>query len=156
MLFRLALPFFLNRLGMKVTLLLGMLAWAVRYVLFAFGNAGDLALFCLPASPCTVPATISSSSPGRSTPIPGRASGTELRAGPHNAGDLRGRDVDWFSDRRPVTDMHTAAGLHDWPRIWLFPAVIAALISVLFLFSFRNVVVAYERPRRLTPPSSRI
>ena len=45
-----------------------------------------------------------------------------------------------------VTDMHTAAGLHDWPRIWLFPAVIAALISVLFLFSFRNVVVAYERP----------
>ena len=42
--------------------------------------------------------------------------------------------------------MHTAAGLHDWPRIWLFPAVIAALISVLFLFSFRNVVVAYERP----------
>ena len=43
----LALPFFLNRLGMKVTLLLGMLAWAVRYVLFAFGNAGDLALFLL-------------------------------------------------------------------------------------------------------------
>ena len=36
------MPFFLKRFGIKLTLLLGMLAWAVRYALFAYGNAGEL------------------------------------------------------------------------------------------------------------------
>ena len=36
--FMLLIPWFLLRAGMKLTLLLGMLAWAVRYVLFAYGN----------------------------------------------------------------------------------------------------------------------
>ena len=37
----LLIPVFLKRLGMKTTLLVGMFAWAVRYVLFAFGDSGD-------------------------------------------------------------------------------------------------------------------
>jgi nucleoside transporter len=37
-LFMLAIPLFLLRFGMKGTLLVGMLAWAVRYILFAFGS----------------------------------------------------------------------------------------------------------------------
>ncbi|HSR52617.1 MAG TPA: nucleoside permease [Acidobacteriota bacterium] len=36
--FMLVMPFFFRRLGVKYMLLVGMLAWAVRYVLFAFGN----------------------------------------------------------------------------------------------------------------------
>ena len=37
-LFMLVMPFFFVRLGVKKMLLIGMLAWTVRYLLFAFGN----------------------------------------------------------------------------------------------------------------------
>ncbi len=46
-LFLLLLPLFFNRFGFKKTILVGMLAWAVRYVLFAYGNAGDLTFMLL-------------------------------------------------------------------------------------------------------------
>src|SRR5207302_945809 len=41
--FMLLVPVFLKTFGMKTTLQLGMLAWACRYVLFALGNAHELA-----------------------------------------------------------------------------------------------------------------
>jgi MFS family permease len=40
--FMLLMPFFFARLGVKYMLLVGMAAWTARYVLFAYGNAGDL------------------------------------------------------------------------------------------------------------------
>src|SRR6516165_11638647 len=46
-LFMLAIPLFLRSFGMKTTLLIGMLAWACRYVLFAFGNAGEFAFMLI-------------------------------------------------------------------------------------------------------------
>ena len=41
-LFLLLMPFLLVRLGVKITLAIGMAAWALRYVFFAFGDAGSL------------------------------------------------------------------------------------------------------------------
>ena len=41
-LFLLVMPLMLRKLGVKRTLLIGMLAWALRYALFAFGDAGSL------------------------------------------------------------------------------------------------------------------
>ena len=146
-LFMLALPFFLNRLGMKVTLLLGMLAWAVRYVLFAFGDAGDLALFLL--------AGIALHGACYDFFFVAGQIYTDSRAGERYRSSAQGLItlatygvgmLIGFQIAGAVTDMHAGAGPHDWPRIWLFPAGIAALISVLFLFSFRNVVITYERP----------
>src|SRR5690606_17026497 len=40
--FLLLLPLFFKKFGFKTTILVGMLAWALRYVLFAYGNAGEL------------------------------------------------------------------------------------------------------------------
>lgn len=40
-LFMLALPVFFSRFGIKKTLIVAMLAWAVRYVFFAYGDANE-------------------------------------------------------------------------------------------------------------------
>jgi nucleoside transporter len=46
-LFLLLLPVFFTRFGFKKTILVGMLAWAVRYALFAYGNAGELSFMLI-------------------------------------------------------------------------------------------------------------
>lgn len=40
--FLLLLPVFFSRFGFKKTIMVGMFAWALRYVLFAYGNAGEM------------------------------------------------------------------------------------------------------------------
>ncbi len=46
-LFLLLLPVFFKKYGFKKTILVGMLAWAVRYALFAYGNAGSLSFMLI-------------------------------------------------------------------------------------------------------------
>ena len=66
--FMLVMPLFFARLGVKKMLLIGMAAWMVRYVLFAYGVRTAPSCGCsTSASSCTASATTSSSSPARST-----------------------------------------------------------------------------------------
>ena len=46
-LFLLMLPVFFKKFGFKKTILAGMFAWALRYALFAYGNAGDLSFMLI-------------------------------------------------------------------------------------------------------------
>jgi len=46
-LFLLMLPVFFKKFGFKKTILAGMLAWALRYALFAYGNASDLSFMLI-------------------------------------------------------------------------------------------------------------
>ena len=41
-LFLLSLPFFFKKYGFKKTILVGMFAWLIRYMFFAYGDAGEL------------------------------------------------------------------------------------------------------------------
>src|SRR5690606_19666773 len=45
--FLLLLPVLFVRFGFKKTIIIGMLAWVVRYLLFAYGNAGDLSFMLI-------------------------------------------------------------------------------------------------------------
>jgi nucleoside transporter len=146
-LFMLAVPFFLKRVGIKGTLLAGMAAWAVRYALFAVGDAGGLAallmLGILLHGACydfffVVGQIYTDSQAGESY----RSSAQGLiTLATYGLGMLIG-----FTVAGDVVDLYASAGIHDWPAIWVVPAAIAAAIFLLFALLFRNATVAYRRP----------
>jgi len=146
-LFMLLIPVFLNRFGMKTTLLVGMLAWAVRYTLFAFGNAGDLVSLLLIGialhGVCYDFFFVSGQIYIDSKAGPQIKSAAQglITLATYGAGMLIGF---WAAGR--ITDLYvTGPGAHDWKSIWQFPAVFAAVIFVLFALAFRNENVRYEK-----------
>jgi nucleoside transporter len=138
-LFMLLIPVLLRRYGMKTTLLLGMLAWACRYLLFAFGDAGALAFMLILGialhGACYdfffVSGQIYTDS----------KAGAEHKAAAQGLITLATYGVGmlvgfWAAGR--IDDAYLANGAHDWHAIWLYPAAFAAVVSVLFAGSFRN------------------
>ena len=144
-LFMLALPVFLGRFGIKLTLLAGMLAWAVRYALFAFGNAGSLVYLLLIGialhGVCYdfffVSGQIYIDSKA-GVAIKSAAQGL-ITLATYGLGMLIG-----FSVAGRITDLYALPGAHDWSRIWLYPAAFAVLILVLFAALFRNETLRGE------------
>jgi len=144
-LFMLAIPVFLRTFGMKMTLLLGMLAWACRYLLFAFGNAAELAFMLIIGialhGVCYdfffVSGQIYTDSKA-GTQHKAAAQGL-ITLATYGLGMLIG-----FSAAGFIDDLYASDGRHDWRSIWLYPAAFAALVSVLFAVTFRNEKVAYD------------
>jgi len=144
----LAVPFFLNRLGMKLTLLIGMLAWTLRYVLFAFGNVDEAAFLLLIGIAlhgvcydfffvCGQIYTDSKAGERYKSSAQGM-----LTLATYGLGMLIG-----FHVAGVITDVYATGNLHDWHSIWLYPAAFAALIFVVFAVSFRNDTREYSDAR---------
>jgi nucleoside transporter len=136
-LFMLLIPAFLRRFGIKGTLLIGMAAWACRYLMFAFGNAHGLGFLLLIGIAlhgacydfffvCGQIYTDSKVGPQYKSAAQGLMTlatyGVGMLIGFWTAGRIGG----WYSD----------GAIHDWRAIWLYPAVFAAVILVLFAFVF--------------------
>jgi nucleoside transporter len=144
-LFMLLIPVFLHRFGMKTTLLVGMLAWAVRYALFAFGNAGDLVMLLLLGialhGVCYDFFFVSGQIYIDSKAGPHIKSAAQglITLATYGAGMLIGF---WAAGK--ITDHYATGAVHDWKSIWQFPAGFAAVIFVLFALSFMNENVRYE------------
>jgi len=148
-LFMLAIPVFLRTCGMKTTLLLGMLAWAARYLLFAFGDAHALAFMLILGialhGVCYdfffVSGQIYTDSKAG---VEHKAAAQGLiTLATYGAGMLVG-----FSAAGLIDDRYSAGGAHDWQSIWLYPAGFAALVAVLFAATFRNERIAYAGTQR--------
>ena len=143
-LFMLLIPLFLRSFGMKLTLLVGMLAWAARYVLFAFGNAHELAFLLLIGialhGVCYdfffVSGQIYTDSKAGSA-HKAAAQGL-ITLATYGLGMLVG-----FWAAGLIDDLYVSAGAHDWKAIWLYPAAFAAVVFTLFAAAFRNERVAY-------------
>jgi nucleoside transporter len=143
--FILLLPLFLRRYGMKATLLIGMLAWACRYALFAAGNAQQLEWMLLLGialhGPCYDFFFVSGQIYTDDRAGAERQSAAQglITLATYGLGMLIG-----FSAAGAITDEYRLPGtpLHNWVAIWMEPAVFAVAVALLFMFSFRNERVA--------------
>ena len=144
-LFMLLIPVFLRTFGMKITLLAGMLAWACRYLLFAFGNAQELAFMLILGialhGVCYDFFFVSGQiyTDSKAGAAHKAAAQGLITLATYGLGMLIG-----FSAAGFIDDRYAVGSGHDWRSIWLFPAAFAAAVFVLFAATFRNEKVAYH------------
>ncbi len=141
--FLVLIPFFFTRLGVKKMLLVGMGAWVLRYVLFAFGNNDSLVFMFYSGiilhGICFdfffVTGQIYTD---RAAPKALRASAQGfIHVATYGVGMLIGS---WLSGLIVDNYAYEANGamLHDWKTIWLLPAMMAALVMGLFIVCFKE------------------
>ncbi|HKG05448.1 MAG TPA: nucleoside permease, partial [Pedobacter sp.] len=138
-LFLLAIPVFFARYGFKKTILVGMLAWAVRYVLFAFGNADNLSFMLIIGialhGVCYdfffVSGQIYTDSKAGER-FKSSAQGM-ITLATYGVGMLIG-----FKVAGLITDMYKSGDVTDWKMIWLIPAGIAIAVFLLFTVFFAD------------------
>ncbi len=138
--FMLLLPWFLVRLGAKNILLIGMGAWATRYLLFANGNTGS-SVWMLYAGIMLHGICYDFFFVTGQIYVDQRA-GQKVRAAAQGFITLITQGVGYLIGSYVsghVVDAHAIpAGGHDWHAIWLFPAIGAAGILILFALLFRS------------------
>jgi len=139
-LFMLLLPVFFTRFGFKKTILVGMLAWVVRYALFAFGNASDLTFMLISGIALHgicydfffVSGQIYTDSKAGEK-YRSAAQGL-ITLATYGIGMLMGF---WIAGL--VTDAYKVSDTaHNWQMIWLIPAGIAGVVTLLFIGFFRE------------------
>ena len=145
-LFILAIPFLFNRIGVKKMVLIGMSAWLLRYICFAFGDMGPNVwmlytgiilhgvcydFFFVTGYMYTEKKSnerIKSASQGLFTFVT------------YGLGMFIGT---WFSGF--VTTYYTVNNEYQWRSIWMIPAYIAVAVLICFIFFFkekRNIEIA--------------
>ncbi|MET1005925.1 MAG: nucleoside permease [Propionibacteriaceae bacterium] len=138
-LFLLLLPFLLKRFGVKKTLAIGMAAWALRYICFAFGDAGSL--YWLLIVGLLLHGVCYDFFFVAGQIYTNRFAGDRFRSSAqglitlatYGIGILIGSLVSG-----PIVDSFATADSHDWRPIWIIPAVIAGVVLVVFLLLFRE------------------
>lgn len=135
--FMLLMPLFFVRLGVKKMLLLGMAAWAIRYVLFAYGNAGPMYWMlvvgivlhgiCYDFFFLTGNIYVDRNA----TPDIRAAAQGFLALVTWGVSGLIGT---WLSGL--IAERATVDGVRDWHYFWLWPAVAAGAVLVVFALTF--------------------
>ncbi|MCS7020154.1 MAG: nucleoside permease [Bernardetiaceae bacterium] len=137
--FMLLIPLAFARLGVKWMLMVGLIAWIVRFLGFAYGDAGAgewmFLIAILLHGICFdfffVTGQIYTDMQAGDT-IKSQAQGLISLAtygvGMYIGSLLSGK----------ITDLYTVNGMKDWTSIWLVPAGIAAVVLILFALVFRE------------------
>jgi nucleoside transporter len=139
MIFMFLMPFFFIRLGVKKMLLLGMIAWVLRYLLFGFGNAdanvwmlyGGILLHGICYDFFFVTGQIYTD----------QRAGEKIRSSAQGMITLATYGIGmligfWIAGI--VAENNTVENGFNWKNIWLIPAGIAAIVMLLFFVFFKN------------------
>jgi nucleoside transporter len=143
--FMLVMPFFFRKLGIKKMLLVGMAAWVVRFLMFAFGNIESMVFmfyigvalhgicydfFFVTGQIYTdkkAPKEIQASAQGFISLIT------------FGIGMLLGNTLAGFVVDNYVINLENAKTIaHNWQAIWIIPCCIAGAIFVLFALAFKD------------------
>ena len=146
-LFMLLLPVFFKKYGFKKTIIFGMLAWVIRYVLFAYGNAGEytfmlilgIALHGICYDFFFVSGQIYTDSKAGKK-IKSAAQGL-ITLATYGVGMLVGF---WIAGK--ISDSNLISqNNHDWQQIWMFPAIFAFVVLLIFAFFFKDEKITYNK-----------
>ena len=145
-LFMLLLPTFFIRFGFKKTILVGMMAWVVRYLLFAYGDIGEKAYMIIIGillhGICYDFFFVSGqiyTDFKAGEKVKSAAQGL-ITLATYGVGMLTGF---WIAGK--VSDAFLIqTGQHDWDTIWKFPALFALGVFLLFLLIFKNEKINFQ------------
>ena len=138
--FLFSMPFFFKKFGVKQMLLIGMIAWIVRYILFAYGDGGSnnwmlyggIILHGICYDFFFVTGQIYTD----------KKAGPEVRSSAQGLITLATYGVGMYigfylagviADRYLLAD-----GSHNWKTIWLIPSGFATIIALVFVLLFKN------------------
>lgn len=152
--FILVMPFFFVRLGIKKMLLVGIAAWVLRYLLFAFGDSGgkDMMLYagillhgvCYDFFFVTGQIYVGQNAPKK---IQASAQGF-LTLITFGLGMVIGNLVNGRITRYYAIDGNAAS--HNWRMIWLIPCAMAAVVMIVFAIMFReNIKLVADQQEQL-------
>jgi len=142
-LFLLALPVFFTKFGFKKTILVGMLAWVIRYLLFAYGNAGELSFMLIIGIALHgicydfffVSGQIYTDSKA-GVKYKSAAQGL-ITLATYGVGQLIGFWVAGYVGDK-YKDLKTTDLAGFWNHTWVVPAIIAAVVFFIFLALFKD------------------
>jgi nucleoside transporter len=148
--FMLVMPLFFRRLGVKNMLFVGMAAWTTRYLLFAYGNNGQLIWMlyagillhgiCYDFFFVTGQIYVDQKAPpDLRAAAQGLIAFVTLGLGMFIGSWVSGRIVDAFA---------LPGGGHAWEKIWIVPAASAGIVLLLFAAFFRTTDRATARAHR--------
>jgi len=139
-LFLLMLPVFFKKFGFKKTILAGMLAWALRYALFAYGNADELSFMLIIGIALHgicydfffVSGQIYTNAKAGEK-YKSAAQGL-ITLATYGIGMLIGFEIAGL-----ITDTYKLSGTNfDWKMIWIIPSGIALVVFLLFAIFFND------------------
>ena len=137
--FMLLLPLFLKRYGIKKTLMVGMVAWVIRYLLFAYGDNGELTWMLifgiLLHGVCYDFFFVSGQiyTDFKAGEQYKSAAQGLITLATYGIGMLIG-----FRFAGYITDQHINGNGHLWEQIWMYPAGFALGVLLLFLIIFKD------------------
>lgn len=134
------MPLFFVRFGIKQMLLIGMIAWVIRYLLFAYGDADQnvwmlyvgIILHGICYDFFFVTGQIYTD----------QKAGENVRSSAQGLITLAtyglGMYIGFYLAGKIVDQNALADGMHNWQSIWLFPCLFALGIAILFLVFFKE------------------